>query len=69
MSGLAQKIRQFWLAMTGQKPADEPAPEVFVHDPQANRPHDLDNPFYEAAVQTRMAGVIADHAAKTDKTK
>jgi hypothetical protein len=70
MSDLAQTIRRFWLAMTGQKSASEPAaPEVIVHDPQANGPHDLDNPFFDSEVQTRMAGVIADNAAKTDKKK
>lgn len=69
MSGLIQTIRQLWLSMTARKPAAEPAPEVIVHDPQANRPRDLDNPFFDAEVQTRMAGVIADNAVKTDKKK
>ena len=65
MTSFAQTIRDFWLAMTGQQPAREaPPPEVIVHDPGAQRPHDLDDPFFDPKVQSRMAGVIADNAKK-----
>ena len=51
--------------MTGRPTADTaPAPEVIVHDPGAHRPHDLDDPFFDPEVQSRMAGVIADNAKK-----
>ena len=51
--------------MTGRDPVDEPAsPEVIVHDPDAERPHDLDDPFFDPKVQSRMAGVITDNATK-----
>jgi hypothetical protein len=49
--------------MTGRDPVDEPAsPKVIVHDPGAERPHDLDDPFFDPKVQSRMAGVITDNA-------
>jgi hypothetical protein len=52
--------------MTGQDSVRVPAsPEVIVHDPGAERPHDLDDPFFDPKVQSRMAGVIADSAKKT----
>lgn len=60
-STFAHKIRDYWLALTGQ---NEPAePPVIVHDPAAQRPHDLDDPFFDATVQTRMGDIIA-HAGQ-----
>ena len=51
--------------MTGRDPVDEPAsPEVIVHDPGAERPHDLDDPFFDPKVQARMASVISSNAKK-----
>ena len=38
----------------------QPEPEPFVHDPAAQRPHDLDDPFFDATVQKRVGHVIAD---------
>jgi hypothetical protein len=65
MTGLAQTIRHLWFAVTGQDTARKPAsPEVIVHDPVAAGPHDLDDPFFDPKVQSRMAGVIADSAKK-----
>jgi len=67
MASLAQTIRHFWFAMTGQDPVRVPAsPEVIVHDPGAERPHDLDDPFFDPKVQARMAGVIASNAKKSN---
>ena len=64
MTGLGPSLRRLWLALKGA-PGDKPAPnEVIVHDPGAERPHDLDDPFFDSQVQSRMAGVIADNAAK-----
>ena len=62
MPGFAQSItqtlRNLWQSATG---ADAPPalPEVIVHDPAAQRAHDLDDPFFDDEVQTRIADVIA----------
>lgn len=64
MASLAQTIRGLWSAMTGQRPAKAALPEVIVHDPEALRPHDLDDPFFDPKVQSRIADVIANNAAK-----
>jgi hypothetical protein len=34
-------------------------PGVIVHDPNAQKPKDFDNPFYTAASQERMGDLIA----------
>jgi hypothetical protein len=39
-------------------------PRVVLHDPAAQRAHDLDDPFFDGKVQTLMAEVIADAAQK-----
>lgn len=55
-------LRKFWSALTGKT---EPAvPAVVVHDPTAHRAHDLDNPFFDDKVQTRIADVIAGAGQK-----
>ena len=65
MASFTQAVRNFWLAITGQRSArDAPPPEVIVHDPGAQRPHDLDDPFFDSKTQSRMAGVIADNTQK-----
>ena len=65
MARFAQTVRDFWFAMTGQQSTRQaPPPEVIVHDPGAERPHDLDDPFLDPKVQSRIAGVIADNATK-----
>ena len=63
-------LRELWSSVTGRSPAAAPAaPEVIVHDPASERPHDLDDPFFDPEVQSRMAGVIAGNAAKSSKNK
>ena len=65
MATFTQTIRHFWSTMTGQDSVRAPvAPEVIVHDPGAERPHDLDDPFFDPRVQSRMGSVIADNAKK-----
>ena len=67
MTSLAHTIRHFWSTMTGQDSARGPAaPEVIVYDPGAARPHDLDDPFFDADVQARMANVIANSTKKNN---
>ena len=41
-----------------------PASGELLHDPAASRPHDLDDPFFDATVQRRVADVIAGAARK-----
>jgi hypothetical protein len=65
MADFTRTIRDLWAAMTGLPSAAAPAaPEVIVHDPDAQLPHDLDDPFFDRGVQSRIAGVIACNAAK-----
>ena len=67
MRSIAQTIRHCWSAIMGRDAVREPAaPEVVIHDPGAERPHDLDDPFFDPKVQSRMAGVIADNAKKNN---
>ena len=65
MAGPVDTFRKIWLAATGQQ---EPAsPEVVIHDPSARKAHDLDDPFFDDNVQSRMAEFIA--ATGNRKTK
>jgi hypothetical protein len=65
MVSLAHTLRHFWSAMTRQDAVRGPAsPEVIVYDPDAARPHDLDDPFFDPKVQESMASVIATNAKK-----
>ena len=50
--------------MMGRSKREAPRPAVIVHDPASQGPHDLDNPFHDPGVQTRIAGVIAENAAR-----
>ena len=62
MSGPIRTMLQGFLsAMTGQKHSSDVAavPEVVLHDPAAQRPHDLDDPFFDQTVQKRFADVIS----------
>lgn len=62
MGTMLQSIERFWSAATGQKHPDREvaAPDVVLHDPAGQRPHDLDDPFFEEDVQKRFADVIAN---------
>jgi len=57
-------VRQFWATVRGK---DEPPPKVVVHDPAGQRAHNLDDPFYDEKVQTRVAGVIASTGNRKTK--
>ena len=62
MRSMLQTIRLFWSAATGQKRPDRdaaPRPAV-LHDPAAQRPHDLDDPYFDPKVQRRVGDVIAN---------
>ena len=66
MARLVQTVRDFWLAMTGRQSARQaPPPEVIVHDPGAERPRTTWTiPSSTPRSSPRIAGVIADNAAK-----
>ena len=57
-------VRNLWLSITGRKKATPEPSLVIVHDPSAERPHDLDDPFFDSEVQSRMANVIASSVEK-----
>ena len=57
-----QWLQKLWSTLTGKS---EPAPSaVIVHDPAAQRAHDLDDPFFDDKVQTRIADVISGAGQK-----
>ena len=59
---MSQSVRVFLCAVRGQKHSfrETPVPTVVLHDPAAQRPHDLDDPFFDLKVQARIADVIAN---------
>lgn len=59
---LSDVVRNLWATVAGEP--KKPLPEVIVHDPEAKLPHDLDDPFFDRGVQSRMADVIAQSADK-----
>ena len=65
MAGPVETVRKIWLAATGQQ--EPAAPEVVIHDSSARKAHDLDDPFFDDNVQSRMAEFIA--ATGNRKTK
>lgn len=61
---LFRSLRQLWSAPAGDAPATPQHPEVIVHDPAGQGPHDLDDPFFDRTVQGRVADVIANAGQK-----
>jgi hypothetical protein len=64
MQHLLQSIRDWWHGVARDARRPQAPQDVIVHDPDAARPHDLDDPFLDPAVQSRIGGVIASKAAK-----
>jgi hypothetical protein len=57
---LSQAVRRYWFKVTRQKDHHQNhAAGVFLHDPGAQRPHDLDDPFYDPKVQARVGDAIS----------
>jgi hypothetical protein len=57
---LFQAVREYWSKFTGQKHSHQSyTAGVFLHDPNAQRPHDLDDPFYDPKVQARVGDAIS----------
>ena len=63
MAGL---LRNLWARLTAPSDPKPGMPPVVVVDPDAEKAHDLDDPFFDRTVQTRMADVIA-HAGQHQK--
>jgi hypothetical protein len=64
---LSWLVCKWWSTLTGKQTASATTstrPGVFVHDPAASRPHDLDDPFFDPKVQDRIADVIAAASKK-----
>jgi len=57
---MSQLLRRLWTS-----PEKPPADAVVIHDPDARRPHDLDDPFFDRQVQSRMAETIAQARRKS----
>jgi hypothetical protein len=68
MVGLGRTLRELWAGLTGRGAAHPELPPVIVHDPAAQRAHDLDDPFVDDAVKSRIGDVIA-HTAQQKEGK
>jgi hypothetical protein len=70
MSGILYSVarigHQLWGTLS-KKRFFSPRPVVVEHDPAAERPHDLDDPFFDVKVQRRVAEALA--AAAQDKSR
>jgi hypothetical protein len=67
VSTLSQVFRNCWSAVTGKKHSARETlypSEVVLHDPGAQRPHDLDDPFVDPTAQARMGDAIASAMEK-----
>jgi hypothetical protein len=63
---ISQAVRNCWLTVTGQKNSacETVTPAFALHDPAAQQPHDLDDPFFDWKVQARIGSVIASAVQK-----
>jgi hypothetical protein len=62
---LSQAVRTYWFKVTGQKDRHQNnAAGVFLHDPAAERPHNLDDPFHDPKVQARVGEAISSAMRK-----
>ncbi len=63
---MSDVVRGLWSAPKFKSKSGQKGPEVIIHDPESERPHDLDDPFFDRRVQSRMADVIANAKPKPD---
>jgi hypothetical protein len=68
MASLGRTLRAWWAGLTGRGDLHRELPPVVVHDPAAHRAHDLDDPFVDDAVKSRIGDVIA-HTAQQKEGK
>lgn len=59
MSDFVHPLRNLWTRLTAPGDPSPQVPPVIVHDPSAQKAHDLDDPYFDDKVQTRIADVIA----------
>ena len=52
-------MRKLWSRIFGKKESPIPPEGFILHDPAAQRPHDLDDPYFDPKVQRRFADLIA----------
>ncbi|MFL6305096.1 MAG: hypothetical protein ACJ72H_16315 [Candidatus Sulfotelmatobacter sp.] len=60
----SRAVRRYWFKLTGQNFHQNHADGVFLHDPGADQPHDLDDPFYDSKVQARIGDAISSATQK-----
>jgi hypothetical protein len=58
---LLQRVGKYWSKFTGQ---NKKHAAVVLHDPAAQGPHDLDDPFFDPKVQARIGDAIASATQK-----
>jgi hypothetical protein len=67
MKILINSARKWWCAVLGRKAASAQGSTragVVFHDPGSQKPHNLDDPFFDNKVQERIADVISTAAQK-----
>jgi hypothetical protein len=67
MSGILYSLSLLGHRLWGTLSKRERPPVVVEHNPAADRPHDLDDPFFDVKVQRRVAEALA--AAAQDKSR
>jgi hypothetical protein len=67
MNILVDSVRKVWSALVGRNASSAEGSAragVIFHDPASQKPHDLDDPFFDNKVQERIADVISSAATK-----
>jgi hypothetical protein len=67
MKTFINSARKVWSAVLGRKATsagDSTRAGVVFHDPGSQKPHNLDDPFFDNKVQERIADVISIAARK-----
>ena len=67
MKILINSIRKVWSALVGSKASSAGASAragVILHDPASQKPHNLDDPFFDNKVQERIADAISSAAQR-----
>jgi hypothetical protein len=67
MKTLINSARKVWSAVLGRKAASAEGSTragVVLHDPGSQKPHNLDDPYFDNKVQERIADVISRAAQK-----
>jgi hypothetical protein len=57
-------MRKLWSRIFRKKESPVPPEGYLLHDPAAQRPHDLDDPYFDAKLQQRMGKAIGTAVEK-----